>query len=706
MPRFTSLLVLLMIAMLAMSLWAAHVPELMNYQGILTNSIGAALDTTVSITFTIYDDSTGGIPIWVETHPSVVVTDGLFNVRLGEFSAAGPDTIFHDPERWLGIVVGSDPPIEPRTRLVAAPYAFHAAFVDGFHSGPKNIDSGLYTLVGGDSNTVMSDYSVIAGGYGNEIDIINIGDTLFDTTSIAGNRSFGMGFRDYPAPPAYIGPGIFCQSLATGTVICGGAKHKTPCSWSSVVGGWFNLANDNGTFIGGGAINRVGATIPCDCGWLSAIAGGQYNVIEGHFGFIGGGLANRILGCDNYNTLSGGHGNEISGTKNTIAGGEDNTVYNTGSTIGGGEDNSATGYPANYSTIAGGQSNNTARSYASIGGGYDNTIGGAYSTIPGGSGNFMDNVEYGTIGGGQLNKIEDNFGTISGGDSNYMNGEYGTIGGGYKDTVNGPYATVGGGSGNRASQDMATVSGGQQNKALGYNSTIGGGALNSAQGNCATIPGGMENVALGSWSFAAGKQAHADDDCSFVWADCCDASPFASSGNNTFNVRACGGTYIYSSGDLSTGVWLPSGGGAWQAVSDREMKRGIQPVDGVAILDKLDQLPVSRWYYKNQDPSIQHIGPMAQDFHALFGVGDDDKSISTIDPDGIALAAIKELHKVQKELTAKVQQIEHLEAQIGQQEARSRRLETRMAQLEALVQTLLAQQNDTKAGSDKLTINR
>ena len=51
--------------------------------------------------------------------------------------------------------------------------------------------------------------------------------------------------------------------------------------------------------------------------------------------------------------------------------------------------------------------------------------------------------------------------------------------------------------------------------------------------------------------------------------------------------------------------------------------------------------------------------PVAQDFHALFGVGTDDVSISTIDPAGIALAAIQELHK-------RTQRIDKLESQIAE----------------------------------------
>ena len=75
-------------------------------------------------------------------------------------------------------------------------------------------------------------------------------------------------------------------------------------------------------------------------------------------------------------------------------------------------------------------------------------------------------------------------------------------------------------------------------------------------------------------------------------------------------------------------------------------------MDSRSILDKVATLPLYRWSYKAQDASIQHIGPTAQDFSAAFGLGDNNTTISTVDPDGIALAAIQELAKQVQALRA------------------------------------------------------
>jgi len=91
-------------------------------------------------------------------------------------------------------------------------------------------------------------------------------------------------------------------------------------------------------------------------------------------------------------------------------------------------------------------------------------------------------------------------------------------------------------------------------------------------------------------------------------------------------------------------------GGDWTNASDRNLKENFTKVDGEELLEIIEELPISQWNYKNEDESITHIGPTAQDFKKAFGLGANDKSISTVDPSGIALAAIKELNKQNKEL--------------------------------------------------------
>jgi hypothetical protein len=80
--------------------------------------------------------------------------------------------------------------------------------------------------------------------------------------------------------------------------------------------------------------------------------------------------------------------------------------------------------------------------------------------------------------------------------------------------------------------------------------------------------------------------------------------------------------------------------------SDRNAKENFAPVDERDILARLVTIPIETWNYRGEDPSVRHIGPMAQDFARVFGVGADDKRIHMIDANGVALASIQALHKM------------------------------------------------------------
>jgi hypothetical protein len=84
--------------------------------------------------------------------------------------------------------------------------------------------------------------------------------------------------------------------------------------------------------------------------------------------------------------------------------------------------------------------------------------------------------------------------------------------------------------------------------------------------------------------------------------------------------------------------------GTFNNNSDRNAKQAIEPINPSQILDQVLALPLSQWSYKT-DPATRHLGPMAQDFHAAFNVGTDDKHIAPLDEAGVALAAIQGLNQ-------------------------------------------------------------
>jgi hypothetical protein len=89
-------------------------------------------------------------------------------------------------------------------------------------------------------------------------------------------------------------------------------------------------------------------------------------------------------------------------------------------------------------------------------------------------------------------------------------------------------------------------------------------------------------------------------------------------------------------------------------------------VDGREVLDRLAELPISTWNYKAEDASVRHMGPVAQDFYAAFGLGQDERHIASLDSSGVALVAIQELQEVVEEKDA---EIAALEARVAALEA-------------------------------------
>ena len=117
--------------------------------------------------------------------------------------------------------------------------------------------------------------------------------------------------------------------------------------------------------------------------------------------------------------------------------------------------------------------------------------------------------------------------------------------------------------------------------------------------------------------------------------------------------------------------------GAFVARSDRSAKQDFEPVDSRDMLERVAALPVMRWRYTN-NPANVHLGPVAQDFRAAFGLGQDDQTIATVDADGVALAAIQGLkEKVEsrsQESGARIQKLENDNAALKQELAELRKL--------------------------------
>ncbi|MER5780480.1 tail fiber domain-containing protein [Streptomyces mobaraensis] len=76
--------------------------------------------------------------------------------------------------------------------------------------------------------------------------------------------------------------------------------------------------------------------------------------------------------------------------------------------------------------------------------------------------------------------------------------------------------------------------------------------------------------------------------------------------------------------------------------------------NGFAVLEKVLALPVSTWRYSWEEPHVRHLGPMAQDWWAAFGLGGSDTTIACADANGVALVSIQALHRRLAELQRRV----------------------------------------------------
>ena len=399
-------------------------------------------------------------------------------------------------------------------------------------------------------------------------------------------------------------------------------------------------------------------------------------------------------------------------TANIVAGSVVNgvTAPARGGTIGGG--GAIADQDPTYTT---GGPNRVEDHYGTIGGGFDNQAGSLTATA-------TDSV-FATVGGGRVNSATESYSTVSGGRGNTASGNDSTVSGGNANTASGTSSIVTGGIANTASGTQSTVSGGFTNQAAGTRSVVDGGANNCAGGDNSWVGGQFAKTRVGNGptdGTCAPSSADSDgDEGSFVWGDQSVNTDFVSTGPNQFMVRAAGGVGINSaplassaeltiqsldttpnlflrslSGKFTSigtndvagttfittnpnagsdrlqvfggggGLAALSNGGTWTNASSRTYKENFTAVNGLDVLSRLVALPIMTWDYIGSSEGL-HMGPVAEDFKASFGLAGDGKSISTVDADGIALAAIQGLNaKLESENAALRARLDAVEARL------------------------------------------
>jgi hypothetical protein len=635
------------------------------YQGRL-NSTGAPVSGNYDVVFALYNDPLLGDQVGAAvTNSAVSVMNGLFTTTV-DFGAA-PWT---GQPLYLELLVrtngsGALTLLSPRQPVTPSPYAI-------FATSASNVSGTISaTQISGPVGSAN-----LAGTYGSAVAVTN-GNNTFN-----GNY-FGNGASVTNVNAAVLGglpPSGFWQ-LGGNTVSSGqfiGSVNDIPLEFEvdnvpalrlipdgfgygapNVVGGsQANFAGGGafGSVIGGGgAMSYVGSpTGNSVYGWFGVVGGGAWNTNYANWGTLGGGSLNTI----------GDSGSTFDGEVSTVCGGQENLANGYCATVVGGIQNQATGVGAfvggGGADIAYNYGNNASGISSVVGGGEGNTASGTNSTIPGGYANLASG-KY-SFAAGQ-NAQAQNQGAFVWADSqsstfsSTANNQFlirAAGGVGINTTTPSSTLEVNGDTRIDGNRLLLLASSGGTNDGLGY----GTGDLPRI-GAAGPFLYGYTGGALG---------AIGPNTICLSW----DASGNVAVSNNlttaSLNVRTASSLLSYvgigTAANPSYLLKVGSGGAycngtTWVNGSDRNTKQNFDQVDPREVLAKVSALPITEWQYKLEDADTKHIGPMAQDFHAAFGLnGSDDKHISTVDEGGVALAAIQGLNQKLAEKDAQIQNLE------------------------------------------------
>jgi hypothetical protein len=571
-----------------------------------------------------------------------------------------------------------------------------ATIAGGGLAGQENRAGDNFATVGGGyHNSAAASLSTVCGGYFN-----NASNTY--ATVVAGAFNTASGFA------STVGGGG--NNFATGNTatVAGGQNSFATGDYSTVSGGRFSSASGYSSTVPGGYNNQASGDYSFAAG-LQAMANHQ-----GAFVWADSTAASFASTASNQFLIRAAGGVGI-GTNNPATALHVNGTVTAGGFAGSGAtltlsttDNHPLELRVNNSRALRLEPNGTS----------PNLIGGF-------SGNVVSNGFVGaTIGGGGAlaseNRVGANGATVSGGLGNNASGNYSAIGGGLNNSCSsGAYATIPGGQNNSAAGQYSLAAGrgaaAQHDGAFVWADSLGSSfaSTSSNQFDIRAIGG----VGIGTANPQGSVHVYSDNNPTIVRIQSTGtpgfgrlefvSNPQGDAGEwrpgfiqSTDNGGFTGGLGFYVNGTgsgnkfatnevmrivngrVGIGTNNPSTllqvgsatctGTTWVNASDCNAKEHFKVVDARDVLERVVALPVSRWNYKT-DGANEHLGPMAQDFHAAFGLnGADDKHIATVDEEGVALAAIQGLNQ-------------KLTEELKRRDAENAELKARLEKLEAII---------------------
>ena len=450
--------------------------------------------------------------------------------------------------------------------------------------------------------------------------------------------------------------------------------------------GYVNMGSAGTVSIAAGAGgNGIGGNVTVTAGmsseWAQTMNGFSEILLQG--GVVGGNsTSSSSITVESGHVESGGNNSQVAqGGNVTIAGGAANGSYSGGNIIlspGAGTPNGNVGVgKANPATALDVNGTVTAAGFT-----------GTNLTAPANLALTLQTPAASGGNGGNISILCGQAGTSTGGS-----------GGNLTLSAGGNVPSGGSGWGGLGSAGNVTVTAGG-----GYNSLGGNVVLQSGTGSpWALLVGSFSQVSLQGQGINTGDSAVLDVEGGHAVTS--SGSSISSGGN--VRITAGNGVGGYAGGNilLMTGTGTPSGNvgigtnapvyplemgsgaycsaaGVWTSVSDRNAKEDFQTITPADVLARVAAMPITQWKYKVEPEGVKHIGPVAQDFHAAFGLGDSDRAIGSVDEGGVALAAIQGLNqKLEEQLQTKDGEMQRLKEQ-------NESLAKRLNDLEELVQSL------------------
>lgn len=554
--RATAFAVAMLLALLPTEA-LADVPGLINYQGTLTDEYGVAVDTTVDMTFSITSDSAGFDLIWGETQPAIEVSDGIFHVLLGRVVGFA-DTVFTEPERWLGVQVGADSELAPRQRIASVPFALAAGLGGGGSDGDWTISGDdLYSAVPGSVGIgtvspaarldIRGTFHVGEDGAGHDVNLFGSGSgsrLFWDESEMAlragrdydGTHWHPDSVGRYSLASGYNTKAIGDKSTALGQETVARGENSLAVGRETIAGGYGSMAGGRGAVAGGDYSTSLG--------WETS-ASGDYSTAMGYqsaaSGFASFALGTWLRAGPANCAIAMGRGVSVS---DSLINDVENSLmvgFNTNTPtlfVGGGDHRVGVGTSSpdeklhvvgNIKMVDGNEASGKVLTSDAAGRGTwqtpslddDWTRGTPDSVLftanllgiaRGGAGNVLygsevqTHINFGVACTTGTSSIDYSYCTVGGGYLNSAKAAYGTVGGGLGNYA-GVYATVGGGNSDTASGNWASVGGGRWNAATGEYARAGGGMENTAGNDYATVSGGYRNVASGLYTNVAGGEA-------------------------------------------------------------------------------------------------------------------------------------------------------------------------------------------------------